>query len=74
MRKTSCSKSRRRSAVGSYYRVLLMVLRHLVHTAMRRGLPSTMIVARWTLTFQRRFVWRMEWLTLCPNWGPRPQT
>jgi hypothetical protein len=26
------------------------------------------------LAFQRRLVWRMEWLTLLPNCGPLPQT
>ena len=41
---------------------------------MRFSTPFTITRMRCTLTFQRRLVWRIEWLTLCPNCGPLPQT
>jgi len=31
------------------------------------------MVTVWIFGSQRRLVRRLEWLTLCPNWGPLPQ-
>lgn len=50
------------------------VLRHFAQMYMRFGLPDSAIRLSCTLTFQRRLVCRMEWLTLFPNCGPLPHT
>ena len=43
-----------------------------IFTCCRR--PSAEVTETFcTFTFQRRLVLWFEWLTLCPNWGPRPQ-
>ena len=48
-------------------------LRHLAHTYIRRGLPSTRVLTRCTLGSQRLLVLRWEWLMLYPKPGPLPQ-
>jgi hypothetical protein len=50
------------------------VFRHFAQMYMRFGVPDSVTFMRCTLTFQRRFVCRMEWLTLFPNCGPLPHT
>jgi len=46
---------------------------HRVHALMRRGMPLTSTLVFWTLGSQRRFVFRFEWLTLCPKVTPLPR-
>src|SRR5260370_8410599 len=45
-----------------------------VQTFTRRVPPPTTARTSFKLMFQRRFVTLCAWLTLCPNWGPRPQS
>jgi hypothetical protein len=40
----------------------------------RRLAPSTQIVTGWTLGLNFRFVFRFEWLTLCPKLGFFPHS
>ena len=49
-------------------------LMQLVHTARRRGEPSTRARTFWMFGFQRRFVRRCEWLMLIPKDGFLPQS
>jgi hypothetical protein len=43
-----------------------------VQTRMRLGAPLTTAWTFCKLMFQRRLVKLWAWLTLFPNWGPRP--
>jgi hypothetical protein len=54
--------------------VTLFALRHLVHTAMRRGEPSIMTRIFWIFGFHRRRVRRWEWEMLFPKPGVFPHT
>src|SRR5687767_4312886 len=45
-----------------------------VHTCSRLGEPFTMARTRWMFGFQRRLVWRCEWLTFEPKEGCLPHT
>lgn len=51
-----------------------MVRMHRVHASMRRATPFTSTDVFWTFGIQRRFVFRFEWLTLCPKTTPFPHT
>lgn len=43
-----------------------------MHRVIRFRFPSTSRVTGWIFGTQRRLVRRLEWLTLCPNWGNFP--
>jgi len=55
------------------YFTLLRVRRQRVHILTLLRCPLTIMVTVWTFGSQRRLVRRLEWLTLCPNWGALPQ-
>lgn len=52
---------------------MTMVRRQRVQTLALRHLPFSRMVVFLTLGDQVRLVRRLEWLTLCPDWGPFPQ-
>lgn len=50
-----------------------MVRRQRVQTLALRHLPFSRMLVFLVLGIQARLVLRLEWLTLCPDWGPLPQ-
>jgi hypothetical protein len=44
-----------------------------VQAKTREAFPPTKMVVFWMFGIQRRFVFRLEWLTLWPNVTPFPQ-
>lgn len=51
-----------------------LVFMQVVHMYTRFSMPFSTTRTRWTFTFHRRLVCRIEWLTLLPNCGPLPHT